>query len=345
MESSSGVGHSHNVLLQLYTQSKRGQGTDLEVRCPNDTPCADGSTYTTFHLHSLIVSCSSDYFARFPEPRIGRIIQEIDSKTFHVCLEFMYLGEVKVTHDTVADLLHAAELLAITKISDACFAYLRKNLCRENHETVRELAETFQNPSLVAASQRFLTRGEDGHIPMHSYLQDDALDLFGQLLTRRWPDDKIRLDHVIIRKLEKMYPNKTTTFLWEKARNLPFHFNPLFLWKSRKAFMDAVKNLRRKIAKEGGHYRGDEIANNFQIQTSVDSNLDHVLSQNGVRRQTIIDALFCGLSERSVQILRSWRFGYLKWRRQYYQDSMWKDYHIKQAKKELDTIFPLQFGH
>ena len=83
-----------NKLIQgLYNDALKGRDTDLQVICPTSSDHQssiiidsehDGVSTATFHLHSLIVSSSSNYFATFPEPKTGRVINDVDAPTFEV---------------------------------------------------------------------------------------------------------------------------------------------------------------------------------------------------------------------------------------------------------------------
>ena len=67
----------------------------------------------------------------------------------------MYTGHAEISLETVADLLEAAEFLVIGGLSQACFDYLESNLSYDNHKTVTDLAERFQNPKLFVSAKRF----------------------------------------------------------------------------------------------------------------------------------------------------------------------------------------------
>lgn len=104
------------LLEGLLGDAQKGQGTDLEVLVPTSPATienndddgneeSDARNHTsTFHLHHTIVSASSRYFATFPEPRAGRVIEDIDVDSFTICVKFMYTGEYRdsLSHDNVS---------------------------------------------------------------------------------------------------------------------------------------------------------------------------------------------------------------------------------------------------
>ena len=68
---------------RLYDDAQNGRGTDLEVKVPTGTTAADDQEKTkSFHLHHNILAASSRYFTTFPDPKSGRIINDIDTKSF-----------------------------------------------------------------------------------------------------------------------------------------------------------------------------------------------------------------------------------------------------------------------
>ena len=102
-------------------------------------------------MHSLIVSSSSNYFATFPEPKTGRVINDVDAPTFEVCAKYMYLGECddELSNDNVASILYASDILQIDGLKLKCMEYLKDNLDHTNYEQVVQFAtEQFGNPQL-----------------------------------------------------------------------------------------------------------------------------------------------------------------------------------------------------
>ena len=140
------------LLAGLLNNTQKGQGTDLKVLIPSkldscssdhhdDRPAMpdndkdDGGDvwdnnliakeikhtttkkqqYNTlsYHIHSTIAATSSKYFTTLPNPKTGRIIDNIDSDSFSICFQFMYTGEYqkRLSHKNVSSVLHASELL------------------------------------------------------------------------------------------------------------------------------------------------------------------------------------------------------------------------------------------
>ena len=130
----------------------------MEVYCPDNDGAVSGDDdieeakpkTVKFHLHHMIVLSSSSYFRTFPEPKTGRVINDVDADSFKICVRFMYLGECdgKLTHDNVASVLNAAELLQIDELKKHCMEYLEHHLEHSNYEQVVELAERYNNPQL-----------------------------------------------------------------------------------------------------------------------------------------------------------------------------------------------------
>ena len=166
---------SCNVLGRLYDDARNGRGTDLEVLVPVARAKNEASSSTNnnindevdestkkFHLHHIIVAASSRYFATFPEPKIGRVIDDIDADTFSYCVEFMYRGDTRecngsIRNDNVTSILYAAEMLQIDELKKKCFEFLEDYLQWCNHEQVVKLADQYNNPDLKKSAQRFLS--------------------------------------------------------------------------------------------------------------------------------------------------------------------------------------------
>ena len=142
------------ILSGLYNDAQKGRGTDLEVKVPKE----EGGN-ASFHLHHNIVAASSEYFATFPEPKLGRIIDDISAKSFSICVKFMYTGEYRdgLSHQNISSILHAAEILVIDGLKQKCVEYLEANLDHSNYIQVIELADQFHIPHLQEVALRYQT--------------------------------------------------------------------------------------------------------------------------------------------------------------------------------------------
>lgn len=187
-----------NLLEGLYEDSQNGRGTDLEVLVPagrnsiegnhKGTPdgssnddCTetnddggDGDERVSFHLHSTIVAASSAYFETFPEPKAGRVIDDLDAETFSICVRYMYTGRAgemdcrpcgagwsdkeyreRLGDENVASVLYAAELLQIADLKKKCICYLKEHLSHSNYQPIIELADRFNSPELKKQAKLF----------------------------------------------------------------------------------------------------------------------------------------------------------------------------------------------
>ncbi|KAL9179334.1 hypothetical protein ACHAXT_008624 [Thalassiosira profunda] len=153
------------MLQGLYDATAEGIGTDLEVLIPTRDvggtalcPCSNDSKrqQSSFNLHQLVVAQSSRYFATFPEPKMGRVIDDVDAASFSACVKFMYLGESDgLSRDTAAGILHASDLLQIDRLKAKCVEYLEQRLDHSNYEQVVELADRYDCQDLRKAALRF----------------------------------------------------------------------------------------------------------------------------------------------------------------------------------------------
>ena len=147
---------THSILSGLYNDAQKNRGTDLEVKVPKEEGLPEN---VSFHLHHNIVAASSEYFATFPEPKLGRIIDDINAKSFSICVKFMYTGEYRddLSHGNISSILHASEMLVIGELKHKCIEYLETNLDHSNYEQVIELADQFQIPHLKEVASRYQT--------------------------------------------------------------------------------------------------------------------------------------------------------------------------------------------
>lgn len=381
------------VIERLFNNSKQGRGTDLEVQCPKKL---GESELQSFHLHSCIAAETSEYFDKIILPHANGIslIQEVDAETFELCIRYMYLQKLAVTHENVTAVLAAADFLDMKDLKTACFDYLDRNLDHENYETVKEIAEHHDNPALSQRANMFATLGGaqkelyeckikaegtletvrqtanktsnvqgslkrdlralEGQIKhsirqnyqlnpnnMHirDFSNDPEKDFFNQLL-RHSKDDEIGLGQVITRKLQKMDPGAANSVKLAETE-FPSGFKLDFIWKSRAAFMQAVKNLNKKLS-ENKRNRDEELTFKDKLDKHTDSFrfTDGSYDTSGLECGDInraVDALFDGFSIEGVMLLKQWRLDYLAWRRLKVQ------FHCleqgKQARESIREIF------
>ena len=151
------------VLQGLYNDALKGNGANLEVHVPTggkesiaEGDDAKNNDTISFHLHHNIVAASSGYFATFPEPKCERVIADVDSDVFSVCVKFMvYTGELVLLRDNVSSILHVSELLNIGGLKTKCMSYLECNLDHSNYRNIIELADRFNNLDLKKSALRF----------------------------------------------------------------------------------------------------------------------------------------------------------------------------------------------
>jgi len=182
------------LLEGLLKDAQKGRGTDLEVLIPSKSDSCSNNNHddrmhdddddddddegcnarvskeskhaatkiqrsntASYHLHSTIAAASSKYFATFPTPKTGRIIDDIDSESFSICVQFMYTGEYQkgLSHENVSSVLYAAELLQMDELKVRCLDYLEQNLDHSNYEIVTDLADRYNCAKLKKEALRF----------------------------------------------------------------------------------------------------------------------------------------------------------------------------------------------
>ena len=60
----------------------------------------------------------------------------------------MYAGVLRVDHDTVCDILQAADLLLMESVRSACIRFLQQTISAENCVTVRQLGRIYACPGI-----------------------------------------------------------------------------------------------------------------------------------------------------------------------------------------------------
>jgi hypothetical protein len=183
-----------------------------------------------------------------------------------------------------------------------------------------------------------------------AFEHDDSRDCFHQLLTVRVGIYDVMLSHVIIRKMQMLDSKELPSRV-----GFPTGYSGLrLLWKSDRAFAQAIKNLNQKLH-ENKRKRGHEMSYNSVLDVLVESfnanpsehnanNLTKALDR-GCLEGAII-ALFDGFSKEGLILLERWRRDYLVWKRQNYEGThRSRADHSSIARRKLYSIFTNPRGH
>ncbi|XP_035683145.1 kelch-like protein 24 [Branchiostoma floridae] len=160
------ISQCDKVLAQLNSQRHCGDFLDLVVKVQDmEFPCHRAVLASTPYFKVMF---SSDF-----TERRSKVVQlhEIDSDGFSKILDFLYTGEIRISKDDVHNILQAAHMLQIDKITEYCRAFIKENYDLSNclsamrlsdlygFSDLREQArkDTLSNFSEVSQSEEFLT--------------------------------------------------------------------------------------------------------------------------------------------------------------------------------------------
>uniref|UniRef100_A0A8D0BC32 Kelch like family member 35 n=1 Tax=Salvator merianae TaxID=96440 RepID=A0A8D0BC32_SALMN len=147
--------HAEQILQVLNSDRRDGIFTDVAL-------VADGQR---FPCHRATLSANSTYFrALFSgEPKGGTQgtvdLREISASSVGLALDYMYGGYVAIQEDNVEGLLELSSFLQISRLRDACVAFLEGQLHPFNCLGIMKFADSFSISSLAEKSKRFVLEG------------------------------------------------------------------------------------------------------------------------------------------------------------------------------------------
>ncbi|XP_078660028.1 kelch-like protein 21 [Branchiostoma floridae x Branchiostoma belcheri] len=114
-----------------------------------------------FPCHRAVLAATSLYFrllllGDFRERLEEKVrLEDVTATSLRLLLDYSYTGRIRITGETVGELVHASSLLQFPDVTDACCRYLKRNLRPDNCVQVMKLAEDYYLPELSDHVKRF----------------------------------------------------------------------------------------------------------------------------------------------------------------------------------------------
>lgn len=149
----------------------------------------DGKEFTA---HKNVLASGSQYFkvmftGKLVEAGKDQItLESITADVFEQILQYFYEGTFTIDMISVADTLHAANLLLLKEIENECFHYLKRNLSLKNCVRIKSIGEVYSNKELIRKCTEYVKKNfeklieekEITHLPLkdiRSLLSSDDL--------------------------------------------------------------------------------------------------------------------------------------------------------------------------
>ncbi|XP_019643102.1 PREDICTED: kelch-like protein 24 [Branchiostoma belcheri] len=130
--------HCRELLAELNNQRQTRDFFDVVVKVQG----------RRFRCHRAVLASTPFFKAMLSShlaERKSKVIEvrEIDSTSFSKILDFLYTGKICIGKDDVQDILQAAHMLQIEKITQYCQEFVKDNLCLSNCIGVMRLADMY----------------------------------------------------------------------------------------------------------------------------------------------------------------------------------------------------------
>lgn len=139
--------------------------------------------------HKFVLSAASPVFSAMlnsdmKEKRDGSVeITDISYEALEEMLRFLYSGKVKISHETVGDILSAAEKYQISHLKDKCQKFLADNLTTENTVMTLKFCKTFDLVDIQPKVDAFIRSNAELIFLNHAFSTlDDKTDYYDEMV-------------------------------------------------------------------------------------------------------------------------------------------------------------------
>ncbi|XP_022905246.1 kelch-like ECH-associated protein 1B isoform X2 [Onthophagus taurus] len=136
-----------------------------------------------FHVHRVVLAAASPYFkAMFTgglkESEMKRVkLQGVSPTAMNRLIHFMYTGRIRVTENTVCQLLPAATMFQVTNVIQACCDFLEQQLDPSNAIGIANFAEQHGCNDLCRKANQYIERNFSQICHEEEFLQLSAFQL------------------------------------------------------------------------------------------------------------------------------------------------------------------------
>lgn len=176
-----------------------------------------------FSGHRLVLASSSPFFralftTKMKENLSGNFrLDGVSDSVMEDLLNYIYTGEIEITHENVRDLVIAGDFLIIPSLKELGEAFLRDTLCPENYFSIRLFAQKYNCAELKGASTECICQ---------HFVEASKTEGFG-FLDHNTVSEIISNDCTVVEKEEEIYE---AVLRWVRhdyeARKI--HFEELF---------------------------------------------------------------------------------------------------------------------
>ncbi|XP_077975633.1 kelch-like protein 38 [Styela clava] len=139
------------MMEKLHDMRKEKRLSDFTIKVGNEE----------FSVHKNVMSAGSDYFDAMLshdnlESNTGIVdMKEVDVDSVKVCIDYIYTGNASITLEESEQLLHAANIMQLSRFCEKIAEFLKKNLSSKSFFYVRQLAEKFNLKGLEKSCDEY----------------------------------------------------------------------------------------------------------------------------------------------------------------------------------------------
>jgi kelch-like protein 19 len=147
----------HEKFCDVVLKCTNGNGSNASPSSP-----LSPNQFRTIKCHKLVLASSSLYFKAmftggFRDEQLKEVtVDQISYMTLESIVDFIYTGNILVKESNVQQLVHAAKMLQIEDIVNACCVFLIKYMDASNCIGIEEFGKTYGCLKLVQKAQKYM---------------------------------------------------------------------------------------------------------------------------------------------------------------------------------------------